>query len=57
MDKICFMTPVIFQTEGSTTHIIEVWKKMPRKLNAEVHMLIIEGQNDDLYSENKFTIY
>jgi glycosyltransferase involved in cell wall biosynthesis len=46
MNKICFLTPTTFKNEGSTTHIIEVWKRVPKFINAEIFIMIIKGKND-----------
>ncbi len=43
MKKVCFLAPAILEKSGSSTHITEVWKRMPKKLDAEIHLIIIEG--------------
>jgi glycosyltransferase involved in cell wall biosynthesis len=53
MSKICFLAPATFKSEGSTTHIVEVWKRIPGLLEAEVHIVIIEGKNDKRIADIK----
>lgn len=53
MKKVCFLTPAVLGNDGFSTHITEVWKRMPKKLNAEVHFIIIKGNNDKRISNVK----
>ncbi|MCK5561645.1 MAG: glycosyltransferase family 4 protein, partial [Thermoplasmata archaeon] len=40
-------TPAILGKDGASTHITEVWKRMPKNLDIEVHLVIIEGKKYD----------
>lgn len=51
MKKICFCTPLELGSFGDSTHITEVWKRMPELLNARVY--IISKREDKRFSNMK----
>ena len=53
MKKVCFLTPAVLGNDGFSTHITEVWKRMPKNLKSEVHFIIIKGANDQRISNIK----
>lgn len=53
MKKVCFLAPAILGNNGFSTHITEVWKRMPSKLNTEVHLVIIKGKEYNNLSATK----
>ena len=53
MKKVCFLAPAILGNNGFSTHITEVWKRMPSKLNTEVHLVIIKGKEYDNLAATK----
>ena len=40
MEKVCFCTPLELGSFGDSTHITEVWKRMPELLNARVYIIL-----------------
>lgn len=47
--KICalFSTVFVRGSGGGTVHNAEIWRRMPKLLNAEVHFIVYTGKTDD----------